>query len=214
MSIRKGRLTSVSLSAAPVNFPTGSVLDFAGGTAPAGWLLCYGQAVSRTEYAGLFATLGETYGSGDGSTTFNLPDYRGRVLVGKDNMGGSAAGRMTSVGLSVGDGNTLGSNGGAQVHTLSSEQLPSHSHNSTQDTHNHTFSGLVTTADASSSPANYLVANDTSSESSSFDVSYIANDTHRHTINDSAQTGQTAQTRGQSHTNTQPSIIANKIIKV
>ena len=64
--------------------PTGSVIPFAGQTAPEGWLLCQGQAVSRTTYAQLFAVIGTTFGSGDGSTTFNLPDLRGRVAVGVD----------------------------------------------------------------------------------------------------------------------------------
>lgn len=74
---------------------TGTVLPFAGSTAPTGWLLCYGQAISRTTYANLFAVIGTTYGVGDGSTTFNLPDLRGRIAAGKDNMGGSAAGVLT-----------------------------------------------------------------------------------------------------------------------
>src|SRR5215475_1863724 len=64
------------------------VESYAGPTAPAGSLLCYGQPISRTAYAGLFATLGTTYGAGDGSTTFNLPDLRGRVTAGKSDMGG------------------------------------------------------------------------------------------------------------------------------
>ncbi len=59
---------------------TGTVLDFAGTTAPDGWLMCFGQAVSRTTYANLFAKIGTIYGAGDGSTTFNLPDCRGRAL--------------------------------------------------------------------------------------------------------------------------------------
>lgn len=76
--------------AVPV-LPTGSVIPFAGKTAPTGWLLCQGQAVSRTTYAQLFSVIGTTFGSGDGSTTFNLPDLRGRVAVGVDsdaNLGG------------------------------------------------------------------------------------------------------------------------------
>ena len=58
---------------------TGEMVAFAGSTAPAGSLLCYGQAISRTAYAGLFAALSTTYGVGDGSSTFNLPDLRGRA---------------------------------------------------------------------------------------------------------------------------------------
>ena len=62
--------------------PTGTLAPFAGSTAPTGFLLCQGQAVSRTTYAALFAAIGTTYGAGDGSTTFNLPDGRGRALIG------------------------------------------------------------------------------------------------------------------------------------
>ena len=64
--------------------PTGTVLAYAGNTVPSGFLLCDGRAVSRTTYAVLFAAIGTTYGSGDGSSTFNLPDMRGRVAVGVD----------------------------------------------------------------------------------------------------------------------------------
>lgn len=96
-----------------MSVPVGSVVDFAGSTAPPGWLLCYGQAVSRTTYAALFAALSTTYGVGDGSTTFNVPDARGRVVAGKDNMGGSAANRITS-GVSGITGTTLGAAGGDQ----------------------------------------------------------------------------------------------------
>lgn len=77
--------------------PEGSMVDFAGTTAPSGWLMCDGAAVSRTVYASLFSSLGVAYGSGDGSTTFNLPDYRGRFARYMDNMGtlAGAAGRDT-----------------------------------------------------------------------------------------------------------------------
>ena len=94
----------------------GEVRMFAGPSAsvPSQWYLCYGQAVSRTTYASLFAVIGTTYGAGDHSTTFNLPDCRGRVGVGKDDMGGSAANRITS-GVSGINGATLGAAGGNQI---------------------------------------------------------------------------------------------------
>jgi microcystin-dependent protein len=84
---------------------TGEVVPFAGSTAPAGALFCYGQTVSRTTYAGLFAAISTTYGGGDGSTTFNLPDLRGRVVAGKSDMGGPDAGNLAGGGgLGVGLG--------------------------------------------------------------------------------------------------------------
>jgi len=83
-----------------VTIPSGMIAPYAGPsdgshTAPTGWFLCYGQAVSRTTYAALFTAIGTTYGTGDGSTTFNLPDLRGRTIAGVDDMGGSAASRLT-----------------------------------------------------------------------------------------------------------------------
>ena len=93
--------------------PVGSVTAYAGSTAPSGWLLCFGQAVDRTAYAQLFGVVSTTYGTGDGSTTFNLPDLRGRVPAGKDDMGGSAASRLTSTTITSGAA-TLGNSGGAQ----------------------------------------------------------------------------------------------------
>jgi len=118
------RNISMAGSSAPGGLaPAGVVLPFAGSTAPTGWLLCFGQAVSRTTYADLFTALGTTYGAGDGATTFALPDLRGRIPGGKDNMGGSAASRLTTAGSGV-DGVTLGASGGAQTHTLTNAQLP------------------------------------------------------------------------------------------
>lgn len=110
--------------------PTGAVMPFAGSSAPIGWLLCYGQAVSRTTYAALFSVLSTTYGVGDGSTTFNLPDMRGRVVAGLDNMGGTSADRLTSPGSTTGgiDGDTLGNTGGAETHVLTVAQLAAHTH--------------------------------------------------------------------------------------
>lgn len=111
----------------PGQIPVGSVTAFAGSTAPAGWMLCAGQAISRTEYVSLFLTIGTTYGTGDGSTTFNLPDLRGRAIAGKDDMGGSAVSRLTSGGSGI-TGTTLGASGGTETHTLTEAQMPSHTH--------------------------------------------------------------------------------------
>ncbi len=99
-------------------------LPWSTNTAPPGWLLCDGSAVSRTTYADLFAVVGTTYGAGNGSTTFNVPDLRGRIPLGKDNMGGTSANRVTS-----GQADTLGGNSGAETHTLTESELPAHTHN-------------------------------------------------------------------------------------
>lgn len=105
----------------------GLIMPHAGAAAPNGWLLCYGQAISRTAYAGLFLAIGTAYGVGDGSTTFNLPDLRGRALFGKDDMGGAAANRLTSGGGGLA-GATLGAVGGGETVTLATAQMPSHGH--------------------------------------------------------------------------------------
>lgn len=118
------KVKAVETALAAGGAPTGSVIDFAGTSAPAGWLLSFGQAVSRTTYAALFAVVGTTYGIGDGSTTFNLPDLRGRVVAGKDDMGGSSANRITV----PFNGDTLGASGGAETHILTAADTPTHTH--------------------------------------------------------------------------------------
>ena len=77
----QGRITAAS-NGTSSGVPTGTVTAFAGGSAPTGYLLCNGNAVSRTTESALFAVIGTIYGIGDGSTTFNLPDLRGRVVAG------------------------------------------------------------------------------------------------------------------------------------
>jgi microcystin-dependent protein len=121
----------------------GEVRAFAGiaSAIPSGWYPAYGQAVSRTTYSAAFAVLGTTWGAGDGTTTFNLPDLNGRGLFGKDDMGGTAANRITS-GVSGISGVTLGATGGSQavqshLHTLND---PGHVHTITDPGHTHAVS--------------------------------------------------------------------------
>jgi microcystin-dependent protein len=117
----------VPASMIPPQIPAGLLSPFAGATAPTGWLLCYGQAVSRTTYAALWAAIGPQWGNGDGSTTFNLPDMRGRTTAGGDAMGGSAANRITVGGSGIA-GASIGNSGGSETHTLTSAQIPAHTH--------------------------------------------------------------------------------------
>lgn len=115
------QVNAVALAASG-SIPTGTYLFTAAASAPSGFLMCEGQAVSRRTYAKLFETIRTEYGAGDGSTTFNLPDMRGRALYGK--------GTHTDVdALTDSDGTAVGS------------RTPKHTH--TGPSHTHSFSGTT-----------------------------------------------------------------------
>lgn len=94
--------------------PKGVINTYAGSTAPNGWLICDGSAISRSTYSDLFNVIGTTYGTGDGDTTFNLPNLKGKIPVGYD--------------ISDSDFNVVGKTGGEKTHTLTINEMPSHSH--------------------------------------------------------------------------------------
>lgn len=246
--------------------PTGKISPFAGRSAPVGYLLCDGSAISRTTYADLYSTLAPSlgtftvtiaspgvvtltghgladgdrvrlsttgalptgltantdyflvgsatntfnlattqggtaintsgtqsgthtaqyfpYGAGDGSTTFNVPDLRGRAVVGRDNMGGTAASRITAAGSGV-YGAALGSAGGSETHTLTSAQIPAHAH---PINGGNSYFLMRTTGGAVGLTSGTGVA-----------------DTVTNTSNNSGG--------GSAHNNTQPSAVVNYIIK-
>jgi microcystin-dependent protein len=108
----------------PYNVPLGAGLDYWGTVAPnSSFAFPVGQAISRTTYSALFSLLGTTWGAGDGSATFNLPDKRGRVSIVKDDMGGAAALRLTNA-VAGFAGDALGAAGGSQSHALTLAELP------------------------------------------------------------------------------------------
>ena len=106
--------------------PSGMITPYSGAADIAGWLLCDGREVSRSTYANLFAVVGTIYGEGNTTTTFNIPDLRGRFLRGSDNMGTGAAGRDPNAGA-----RTAMASGGATGATVGSVQLDA------METHHH-----------------------------------------------------------------------------
>lgn len=143
-----------------LNIPAGTIVQYAGASAPSGWVFCDGSAYSRTNatYTRLFTAIATTFGVGDGSTTFNVPDFRGKFPVA----------------LSAADSefNALGETGGTKTETLTVNQIPSHTH--VQDAHNHTQNSHNHTQDAH----NHTQAPHTHTQ-----------DSHTHTVFDLTESG-------------------------
>lgn len=138
------QLSAVANVAVPT-IPVGSLQSYAGPNAPYGWLLCDGSAVSRTQYPDLYSALGTAYGSGNGSTTFNIPDMRGRMPVGKGTHSDVA---------------TLGNNDGVAV----ANRRPKHQHTVYDPGHVHDETmPLATGGGVAANPGVYLSANWTNS---------------------------------------------------
>jgi microcystin-dependent protein len=179
--------------------PPGVIAPFAGGVAPTGWLFCYGQAVSRTTYAALFASIGTIYGPGDGITTFAVPDMRGRSVFGKDDMGGIGAGRVTNSGIGNPgvNGAALGAVGGVDRHSLTEVQLPSHRHYILA---NVTSGNSILTASTQGAQVNSFGANN-------------FNATIGQTSSEADVGRSSAIGSGEAHPNLPPAIILNYIIR-
>ena len=173
--------------------PAGSVIPYAGTSAPTGFLLCDGSSVSQSTYADLFAVIGTTYDTGDDGSTFKLPDLRGRVVAGQDDMGGSSANRLTNQSGGL-NGDTLGDTGGSETHTLTTAQLAAHTHS---------FSDDISVA----TPRSFV--NGSGTNSVNMGGSGIA--VNSSTVTVSGTTG--SKGSGSAHNNVQPTIILNYIIR-
>lgn len=172
--------------------PFGVVVDFWGTAPPQGFMFAAGQEVSRSTYADLFAVIGTSAGGGNGSTTFNLPDYRGRVGAGRESMIIPTTTRLNTLSSS-----TLGATGGAQTHTLTEAELAPHKHDVVDPGHTHGVQGHFNTS-FDSGP-------------SSLPLGYPQSE-----VTGSSTTGITVEGGGggEAHNNVQPTIICNKIMRV
>lgn len=213
----------------------GEVKAWAGTTLPTGYLWCAGQAVSRTTYSALFAALSTTHGAGDGTTTFNLPDLRGRVVAGRDDMNGTSAARLSGVLSST----TLGASGGSQnlqshthgvtdpghVHTASADTQGNHNHTASADTHGGHDHGITPVITANSGPNSGLgggpgyaptgttsLTNVAGAHSHTVTIGVAGAHSHTVTVN-SGTTGISIQAFGAgSSQNVQPTLVLNYII--
>lgn len=185
--IQDGAVTSAKLDAAAVSvlMPTGSIMPYAGTSAPTGYLFCDGDEYDQTgTYANLFSTIQNTYNTGgETANYFRVPDLQGRVIAGRDNMSGTSANRLIGT-ISGLNGDNLGAAGGTEGVTLTAAQsgLPSHSH--TQGLSGPNISGPVESLSGGSSGGSY---------------------TSTGTV--------TAQNASSPHSSVQPTIILNYIIK-
>lgn len=199
-------ITKLTPTARTYLVPTGVLLPYGGSSAPTGYLFPYGQEVSQATYAALYLIYGTSFNTGGEAVgNFRLPDLRGRAIFGKDNMGGSAANRITAAGSGI-TGTTLGASGGTETHTLITAELASHDHTfsgttGTGSSHNHTVpvsanSGNANTAQQGDAVVSGNIA--TSSENS-----------HNHSFSGTTATSGS----GTAHQNTPPGIIMNIIVR-
>lgn len=211
--------------------PTGCVKMFAGSSPPSSWLICDGSAVSRTTYANLFSVIGTTYGAGDTSTTFNLPNMQGNVVVGagatynRGNTGGHATTALTTNELPTHTHTGTTDASGAHAHTGTTDTVGGHTHNY-QDAYFAEYwgnkpNGNVYGTSASSDYDNgfyYRQANGTASNSPG-DIPTSPSGSHYHSLNISSvgthqHTFTTQQTgSGNSFSLMQPYVVMHYIIK-
>jgi len=178
----------------------GLIQMYGGSSEPSGWLFCSGQAVSRSTYSDLFSAIGTSFGVGDGSTTFNVPDLRDRSPLGENTMGASDAGRVGT------DTTALGDSGGSDTHTLTESEMPSHDHGGGSNTGNSSPNVDVNVSNLSPSGGSTSVQG--SSQTANDSVNNAAqSDAHSHSFSIPSDGG------GSAHANMHPFLVVNFIIK-
>ena len=165
--------------------PSGTVNLYAGATAPTGWLLCDGSAVSRTTYSELFTAIGTQYGAGDGTTTFNVPNLSGKVPVGLDS--------------SDTDFDALGETGGSKTHTLTSAEVPSHNHNAATNAQSSSNTGNASNTYTSGSLNNTNAAARNNTGNNSANHTHGGGTTSAHNINYNHSHNNNTQSANHSH---------------
>ena len=202
-SLQNATVNELSVVGTNDVMPVGSMIPFFGSITPTGWLLCNGSAVSRTTYANLFTAIGEKHGSGDGSTTFNLPDFRGVVPLGKANSGTGST--YNETGGSFDHTHT----GFSHAHGLSSHyHTVSHTHSIPTHTHNMEHTHTLTSHQHAMPHTHTIYSHNhigtTNVPTATIDISTIgtracATEDHRH---DYSTNSVTADTGGVSTANT------------
>lgn len=192
------------------SFPIGTILAWPSATPPPAWSLCYGQVLNRQQYSLLFSSIGVTYGLGDGSSTFNLPDLRGRVIATRQTMGGVASNNLLTTVKSGVNGDSLGASGGLERVALDSlNYLPSLSvTTSSNGAHTHTLTNGTSIAlvFGSSSSGGFDVSSvdDLGVVTGTISLAAAGSHTHTYTVN--------AGSQGAGHNNVQPTMVMNYII--
>lgn len=184
LALRLRRLERRSASVATTAY-LGEIRDFARSTVPDRWLECDGSAISRTTYADLFAILGTTWGAGDGSTTFNIPDFQGEFLIGRGASDAFATSGGSRNAVSVSHTHTATTANDTHLHSVDPPAT-----NTNNDTHNHSyyaagtnkFVGNAIQTDAASVRSYTSTTNDTHNHSVNIAAFNSANDTHNHTV--------------------------------
>ena len=184
-SITNANIANVAQQSGAASLPTGTEIELDSDTAPTGFLLLDGTAVSRTSYAALFNHYGTRHGTGDGSTTFNLPNRKGRVAVSKD--------------AAQTEFDTLAETGGAKTHALTTAELAAHSHGVTDPGHFHQFVATFSTGAAGNNSAWEVASQGPGTAGNTF----------------SATTGISTQNAGggNAHNNLQPYYVINRFVK-